>query len=103
MYIQYAGFVLDTTSRIYAFHVINSPQDTREFTVNIRANAFGSSLLKIQDGPGISMARLKRELDRETPESPAETKLFIGQGDIDRYVERTYPKPVKKWGVESRP
>jgi hypothetical protein len=103
MYIQYEGFTLDTTSRIYAFHVISSPLDTREFTVNIQAKAFGSSLLKIQDGPGISMARLKRELDQETPESLAETKLFVGQGDIERYVERTYPKPVKKAELGSRP
>jgi hypothetical protein len=102
MYIQYAGFTLETDSRIYAFHVIHPPQEAREFTVNLQTNAFGSSLLKMQDGPGISMARLKRELDQETPESPAETSLCIGQSDIQEYVAKTYPKPVKKWGIGSK-
>jgi hypothetical protein len=102
MYIQYAGFTLETNSRVYAFHVIHSPQVAREFTVNVQSNAFVPSLLKIQDGPGISMARLKRELDQETPESPAETSLLIGQNDIQEYVAKTYPKPVKKWGIGSK-
>jgi hypothetical protein len=101
MYIQYAGFTLETNSRTYAFHVIRPPDGAREFTVNIQSNAFGSVSLKIQDGPGISLARLKRELDRETPESPAETSLRIGQSDIREYVEKTYRKPVKKWGMGS--
>jgi hypothetical protein len=101
MYIQYAGFTLETNSRTYAFHVIRPPEEARRFTVNVQSNAFGSVALKIQDGPGISLARVKRELDRETPESPAETSLRIGQSDIQEYVEKTYPKPVKKWGVGS--
>lgn len=101
MYIQYAGFTLETNSRIYAFHVIRPPDEAREFTVNIQSNAFGSVSLKLQDGPGISLARLKRELDRETPESPAETSLRIGQRDVQEYMAKTYPKPVKRWGIGS--
>ena len=102
MYIQYAGFDLQADSRSYTFHVINVPGETREFKVNILAKEFGSSPLKLQDGPAISMARLKRELDRETPELPAESSLRIGERDIHEYVEKTYPKPVKKWGIGAR-
>lgn len=101
MHIQYAGFTLVTDSRSYIFHVLDSPREAREFTVLVEAKAFGSPGLMVQDGPGIAVARLKLELDRETPEIPAETTLRIGQRDIQEYVEKTYPKPVKKWGVGS--
>ncbi len=102
MYIQYAGFTLLADSRVYNFHVIDPPREAREFTVNVQSKAFGSSPFKFQDGPGISMARLKRELDQESQESPAESSLKVGQRDIQEYVEKTYPKPVKKWGVGSK-
>jgi hypothetical protein len=103
MYIQYRGFSLEATSRIYAYHVINSPQGVREITVDVQNDAFRSPSLRIQDGPGICYARLKQELDRETSESPVETHLSIGQSDIQEYVERTYPKAVKKWGAGAKP
>ncbi len=97
MYIQYRGFSLETTSRIYAYHVIDPPQGSREFTVNVQNDAFRLPPLRIQDGPGMCFARLKHELDRETSEFPAEPHLRITPSDIQEYVEKTYPKPVKKW------
>lgn len=103
MYIQYRGFSLEATSRIYAYHVIDPPQGTREFTVDVQNNAFRSPPLKIQDGPGMCYARLKQELDCETNESPAEPHLCINQSDIQEYVEKTYPKPVKKWIAGAQP
>ena len=102
MYIQYRGFSLEATSRIYAYHVIGSPQGAREFTVDVQNDAFRSPPLRIQDGPGICYTRLKQELDRETSETPVSTHLRIGQSDIQEYVERTYPKPVKKWGAGAK-
>jgi hypothetical protein len=103
MYIQYRGFSLEATSRIYAYHVIDSPQGTCEFTVEIQNTAFRSPPLKIQDGPGMCYARLKQELDCETSESPADTHLRITQSDIQGYVEKTYPRPVKKWVAGANP
>ena len=103
MYIQYHGFSLRAASRVYAYRVIDSPQEAREFTVDVQNDAFRSPPLRIQDGPGICYARLKQELGRETTESPTEPHLHIGQSDIQEYVERTYPKPVKKWGVGGAP
>ena len=103
MYIQYRGFSIEETSRVYSFHVINPPQGSREFTVDVQTDAFRLSPLKIQDGPGICYARLKQELDRETDDSPTESHLRITQGDIREYIERTYPKPVKKWANGARP
>jgi hypothetical protein len=102
MYIQYEGVVLEHDSRTYSFHVIDPPEKSRNFTVSVQANTFGPSQLKIQDGPGISMARLKRELERETPQCPAGASLCLAESDIQEYVARTYPKPLKKWGIGSQ-
>lgn len=96
MYIQYRGFSPGAASRIYAYQVVDPPQGTREFTVDVANDAFRSPPFRIQDGPGICFARLKLELDRETCESPAEAHLRITPGDIQEYVEKTYSKPVKK-------
>lgn len=98
MYIQYHGFSIEAASRVYAYHVIDPPQGSREFTVEIETNALHLPPLKIQDGPGMCYARLKQELDHETGDSPAEAHLHITEGDIQDYVQKTYPKPVKKWG-----
>ena len=99
MYIQYRGFSIEATSRVYAYHVLDPPQGSREFTVGVQTDAFRFSSLKIQDGPGMCYARLKQELDRETDDSPADTHLHITQYDIQVYTEKTYPKPVKKWAA----
>lgn len=96
MYIQYRGFSSNTTSRIYSYLVTDPPQGTREFTVDVENDAFRSPPFRIQDGPGICFARLKLELDRETNEAPVEHHLSITPGDIQEYVEKTYPKFVKK-------
>jgi hypothetical protein len=99
MYIQYAGFNLASDSRTYNFNVIDPPEKAREFTVNVQSEAFRSSLFKIQDGPGICLARLKQELDREVQGSLAQTALCIGARDIQEYVVTHYPpKLSKKWG-----
>ena len=97
MYIQYRGFSIEAASRVYAYCVIDPPQTNREFTVDVQSNALRLPPLKIQDGPGMCYARLKQELDHETCDSPAEAHLHITEGDIREYVQKTYPKPVKKW------
>ena len=102
MLIRYQGFDFDPDSRTYTFHVIDSSEKTREFKVCVQAGDFETSLLKIQDGPAISMARLKRELAGETPESPAGLSLSLAESDIQEYVARTYPKPVRKGSIGSR-
>jgi len=92
MTIQYAGFSVATTSRIYSFRVIDAPEKMREFTVTVQLKAFGSTLLKFQDGPGVCFARLKRELEGETQESRAEPHLRIGEQDIQEYLQRRHPR-----------
>lgn len=92
MYIQYVGFNNVNSSRIYAFHVVDSPREAREFAVKVQSEAFRGGLLKFQDGPGICFERLQRELEGETPESRAEAHLGIGVQDIQEYRAHHYPR-----------
>ena len=91
MQIQYVGFNVAASSRIYNFHVVETPEKTREFMLEVQFEAFRLSSLKFQDGPGLCLARLKRELDGETQKLRAPACLYIGKDDIEEYLERHYP------------
>jgi hypothetical protein len=105
LYIQYVGFNNAVRSRTYAFHVIDSPLESREFTVKVQAEAFGVDSLKLQDGPGICFERLRRELEIETEESRAAALLQVGEMDIQEYRVRHYPhkKTFGRQGIGARP
>lgn len=92
MYIQYAGFIAAATARIYAFRVAGALQKAREFTIRVRLAAFRPTALKFQEGPQICLARLERELERETPESSANAHLCIEEQDIQEYVRQRHPR-----------
>ena len=92
MYIQYIGFNVADSSRIYNFDVIDESEEAREFTVKVQSEAFRPARLELQDGPSICFDRVKRELGAETEESRAEANLSIGERDIDEYLERQYPR-----------
>ena len=97
MYIQYLGFNVAASSRIYNFDVIDKAEEAREFTVKVESETFRSAHLKFQDGPGICFERLEQELERETRESRAAAHLRIGKRDIREYFEGHYPrKPLAK-------
>lgn len=88
---QYVGVDNSLASRTYSFHVIDPPHKTREFTVRVRSEEFSPGRLSFQDGPGISSARLHRELKRETQESLAEAALCIDELDVQAYRAEHYP------------
>ena len=102
MYIQYVGADNSVRSRIYSFHVINPPQGAREFTVKVLTEDFSPGRLKFQDGPGISSARLQRELNGETQEVHAEPSLCIEEQDVREYRAQHYPH-TKSAGTTDRP
>ena len=102
MYIQYVGFDVAVSSRVYKFHVIDTLHKVREFTVNVQSEAFRAARLKLQDGPAICFARLQHELQGETPESRVENKLSIQERDIREYWERHHPRPPLEHKTESR-
>jgi hypothetical protein len=93
MYIQYVGFNVAASSRVYNFDVIDT-NETREFTVEVQSDAFRPARLRLQDGPGICFARLKQDLQGETPEARAAAHLSINirEQDIQEYLERHYPR-----------
>ena len=91
MYIRYVGFNVTASCRTYNFDVIDTAE-TREFTVKVQSDAFRPARLKLQDGPDICFARLQQELQGETQESRAEAHLSIGEGDIQEYLGRHYPR-----------
>ncbi len=96
MYIQYVGFNVAASSRIYNFDVLDL-KEAREFTVQVQSEAFRPARLRFQDGPSICFERLKQELEGETQESRAEAHLSIGEPDIHEYLEQHYPrKPLAK-------
>jgi len=102
MYIQYVGFNVANSSRSYNFHVIDAPAEAREFTVKVQSEAFRAARLKLQDGPAICFARLKQELQGETPESRVGNNLSIEEHDIREYWERSHPRPPIEHKTESR-
>ena len=93
MYIQYVGFNVAGSSRIYSYNVLD-PKENREFTVKVQSGAFRPAGLKPQDGPSICFDRLKRELGAETEGSRANADLSIAERDIDEYLERQNPRKL---------
>ena len=92
MFIQFAGHDIGVNSRIYNFDVMDPPREAREFTVQIESETSRWVSLKLQDGPSICFERLRRELERETPELHAEAHLHIGEQDVKEYLARQHPK-----------
>ena len=96
MYIQYVGFNVASSSRIYNFDVIDTAE-VRKFTVKLQSDAFRPARLRLQDGPAICFARLEQELQGETQEARAEVHLSIVEQDIQEYLKRHHPRqPLAK-------
>ncbi len=92
MNIQYVGFSVVATSRIYSFRAIRALEGLREFTVKVQFDTFRTTPLRFQDGPDICLTRLRRELERETQESHAKLNLQVEEQDVREYVQRHYPR-----------
>ena len=95
--IQFQGFAVSATDRAYHYVVIDATGETRQFCVTVSLESFRKTPLKFQDGPLITLERLKQELEGETQESHAEARLKIGQPDIVSYMERHYPPKARTW------
>lgn len=101
MYIQYVGFDTSAGSRVYSFHVIDAPEEARNFTVSVQAAGFRPDGLKFQDGPDICFARLGHELEKQTPEIRTAAHLSIGEPDIKDYLDNHHSqKPKRKKKTE---
>ncbi len=90
--IQYEGLVVAPTSRDYNFLVIDALRESRQFTVKVPLDMFRSTSLQYQDGPSICFELLQKELNSETQESLAKSRLNIGEQNIRDYMERHYQR-----------
>ncbi|MBI2817482.1 MAG: hypothetical protein HYX72_11135 [Acidobacteria bacterium] len=94
--IHYEGFAVVATNRLYNFSVDGTSDERRKFTVQIEPASFFTTRLKFQDGPAISMQRLKREIEQESPDSPAKAHLTISGQDVEDYLVAQFPKKATK-------
>ena len=99
--IHYEGFAVVATNRLYNFSVGGTSvggtsDEPRKFTVEINPSSFFTTQLKFQDGPSISMQRLKREIEQESPTSPAQAHLTISGQDVEDYLIAQFPKKAAK-------
>jgi hypothetical protein len=78
------------SGREYSFEVREMSQEPREFKVTIDQHAFNKKLLKIQDGPDVCSARLRRELI-STANRPTESHFHITTAELDEYREKHTP------------
>jgi hypothetical protein len=100
--IRFEGFVVAGSDRVYNFSVGNATDGPRQFTVGIPFLSFAPAQLKFQDGPPISLQRVREELDQEAEDSPAKNDLTITGHDIEAYLAEQRPhKAVKKKRVIS--
>lgn len=88
--VQFIGFQSKETGREYAFEVREMSQEPREFKVTIDQAAFNTKLLKIQDGPDVCSARLRRELVSNA-NRPTESHFHITTAELDDYREKHTP------------
>ena len=90
MHIQYVGFNVGRSSRVYNFDVIDA-KESRHFTIEVPLEAFRPLLLGFQDGPGICLGCLKKGLQDETPDAPTRAHLTVGELDVRAYLEAHRP------------
>ena len=95
--IQLEGFTVSRSCRTYNFRVTDAPGEFRQFSVHVLLEWFRATPLKFQDGPLLTLERLKQELDRETGDSHAEAHLNVMKPDIVEYLERHYPPKARTW------
>jgi hypothetical protein len=94
--IHYEGFAVVDTNRLYNFSVNGASDEQRKFTVEIKLSSFIATQLKFQDGPILCMQRLKREIEQESSDAPANAQLTISGQDVDEYLTAQFPKKVSK-------
>jgi hypothetical protein len=90
--IHYEGFTVVATNRLYVFSVDDASVEPRRFIVEITPSSFLPTRLKFQDGPAISLQRVKREIEQESPASPAKAHITISGQDVADYLVRQSPK-----------
>jgi hypothetical protein len=96
MNIQYLGFEQDLKCRRYAFRVIETLKQDREFQLSVENQAVIASKFKLQDIPDLCFSRLKRELACEKPGEFVALQSSVTEFELNQYIAEHYPSKKKR-------
>ncbi len=82
--------------RDYAYRVLNTKAEAREFTFTIPNQAFLDKHIPYQDAAALCYNKLERELLAETAEAPLRRHSTITDQELDAYREKY--RPARKRG-----
>ncbi|MGB9463657.1 MAG: hypothetical protein WBR10_00955 [Candidatus Acidiferrum sp.] len=89
--VQYVGFEAKALVREYSFVVRRALNETSEFTLTIRNEAFSSKGVRFQDAPEICSLRLHREL-AVFGNHPPQAHYRISETELEDYRSAHAPK-----------
>lgn len=101
--IRYVGFAVVTSGREYQFRVAGSRSEDAEriFTFWIGTAGFRPGRLKFQEGPDISLRKLRNLLAGEQEGLPLLLHQELSESDITDYTAKA-PAKHKAWTDEQR-
>ena len=95
MNIQYLGFEQDLKCRRYAFRVIETLKQDREFHLSVENQAVVACKFKFQDIPDLCFSKLKRDLASENGELlPLRSSVSVTE--LNQYIADHYPSKKKR-------
>ena len=97
MRIQYLGFQHRPRGRDYAYRVVATNSEDREFTLTISSQAFVERHVPYQDAADICYQKLQRALSLETAEQPLPRHTIISNQELDEYLEKHRPAKRRTW------
>jgi hypothetical protein len=88
---QYVGFEVQSTVRMYKFLVREADTEPREFFLAIANEAFNSRRARFQDAPDICSLKLHTELAASS-NHPLTTKFRLSDAELDVYSSAHWKK-----------
>jgi hypothetical protein len=94
--IQYLGFEQNLKYRTYAFRVVETLKQDREFQLSVETQALAASKFKFQDVPDLCFSKLKRDLASESAEQIVPLRIRLSEADLKQYIADHYPLKQKR-------
>ncbi|MBI1749720.1 MAG: hypothetical protein HY234_03010 [Acidobacteria bacterium] len=89
--VQYLGFEVQASVRMYKFLVRETATEPREFTLAIANEAFDSHRARFQDAPDICSLKLRHEL-AESSNHPPKSQFNVSDAELDVYSSAHWKK-----------
>jgi hypothetical protein len=100
--VQYVGFEAKMLVREYAFTVREGGSgESREYTLTITQEAFGSHRARYQDGPDICSLRLHREL-ATNENHPLHTHFCVTDNELTEYYDAHRQKTLRRYQIHCK-